>query len=163
MTNIAEAFRGLSSSITAASDITNSEFPFVTVPAFEVYGGQARLKSGIEAFSYNPLLWSSDQIAPWLNYSLNNQWWIEESRNYLSGSDGLVVSDYSDTPINPIMWEVDLSSDTFDIHPVDSDPPYAPIWQVSPPPFSNLFLNYNMHNEDFVKIMLPVILGLKGM
>jgi hypothetical protein len=39
--NIFEASRSLSEVVTAASISTNSSFPFVTVPQFEVFGGHA--------------------------------------------------------------------------------------------------------------------------
>jgi hypothetical protein len=81
----------------------------------------------------------------WQDYANANQGWVEESRGIILGGEQteLQASDYMDGPINPIIWQRDP-----DHIPIPAlGPPYAPIWQESPPPFSANFVNYNTFAE----------------
>lgn len=157
-TDLSEAVRGLSESITASADASGEEFPFVTDSTFEVVAGQARIRSGIEGISYAPLLTKVEQLEPWVNYSVTNQGWIEESRRYTSRFEELETTMYTNSTIPPAVW--DLSTGT--IAPVQSEPPYAPFWMISPPPFDNGFFNYNVMGEAYALAVLPVIEALGG-
>jgi hypothetical protein len=102
---------------------------------FEVYGESARIQSGIETLMYLPLV-SKDDIFLWEEYSVANQGWMEESRTIILGGDEgtLQASDYLDESISPVLFDVPGER-------ASGDGPFAPIWQLSPPPFSAAFVN----------------------
>jgi hypothetical protein len=66
--------------ITSAAIATNATFPFVTVPNFEVLGAATRAQSGIEMLFWQPILVNDKKKQKWIEYSLQNQGWVDESR-----------------------------------------------------------------------------------
>jgi hypothetical protein len=143
------ASRSLSKAITAEAVETNSYFPFVTVPMFEVYGETARVQSGFELIMFSPVV-TKDNVPNWEEYSVANQGWMETSKSIFLGGDkrrsygedgALTASDYLEGDISPIIYEMDENG----FHPLDSgDGPFTPIWQTSPPPFSPGLINVRL-------------------
>jgi hypothetical protein len=157
--SVGKAFRNLGQVITAASLATQSPFPFVTVPMFEVYGQQARNQSGIEIFAYTPLVSEEDRVRYEL-YTNMSQGWIEESRKVVFSNDNtLNASQYVEMPIIPMLWERDKYSV---VQPTNLSAPYAPVWQVSPPPFSPGFINYNFFGQVAVATLFEVVKVVRG-
>jgi hypothetical protein len=144
--------------VSGAAIAANATFPYVTVPTFEILGQTTRAQSGIEFLLFTPLVDDTTR-SHWEQYSDNNQWWIEESRNLaLASGEGTVFSsDYSTEPIKPYLFEYDLEN--FEIEPT-TKPPYFPIWQMSPPPFDPAhIINFNRASKPFFESHLSSVLG----
>jgi hypothetical protein len=127
---------------------------------------QQRVRSGLEAIIYTPLV-SEANKDQWGQYSYSQQGWIEESRaivanaqGELEGKSALVGIDSVIADIAPIIWEVD--PDYNPIPAVAGPDPYAPFWQMSPPPFSPIVINYNLFDEPFSLRMYQVAEVVKG-
>ena len=81
-----ESMTDLAAEITASAKKEKSEWPFATMPMFEVNAHHARQLSGVEALALCPLVHRDNRVE-WEDYSYNNQWWIEESRSLELGED----------------------------------------------------------------------------
>jgi hypothetical protein len=82
---LSDKFHDLGKVMEVQAEVLNQTFPFVTTPQFEVYGEQARRRSGVEAFVFSPLV-TQDQQEEWEAYSFSNQDWLEESRDIVRSS-----------------------------------------------------------------------------
>jgi len=67
----------LASSITSAAFLSNSTFPYLTNPWFEVSGGYTDGLSGIASSSFSPLV-PAEERAQWEEYAVANQDWLVE-------------------------------------------------------------------------------------
>jgi len=106
-----QAFYSLSESTTALAATSNSTFPFVTVPTFEVNAHHARLQSGIELFAFLPLVYP-EQLKKWETYSVLNQDWMKVSRAFVLDGEGdgtLQTTSYVDSQISEKVFEVDAN------------------------------------------------------
>jgi hypothetical protein len=140
--NLFSAMQSCSNSISATAIATNSEFPFVTVPTFEVLAESARQQSGAELLIFTPKV-QVDEVTRWNEYATYNEGWYEESKQMaVSSSKGtLVQSDFAPGSPLPFIFEVTLDENgNPSIMPALNDPPFYPIWQLSPPPFSPFLL-----------------------
>jgi hypothetical protein len=135
--NLFSTMRHCSNSISGAAIATNSEFPFVTVPTFEILGESVRQQSGAEALIFNPKVEASD-LARWQEYATANQGWYEESKrlDVSSGDGSLVASDYGPARFVPFVYDRTLDEDGKPKVVPAANPPFFPIWQFSPPPFT---------------------------
>ena len=114
-----DALAGLATEVTAHAKKSNSEWPFVTMPFFEVNAHHARKASGIEVLAMCPLVQGGVR-EQWEQYSLQNAGWIEESRGIvLDDEDGLDVTNYGDASILPFVFELDYSAESPFPVPVD--------------------------------------------
>ena len=68
----------LATSIITTTALTNSTFPYVTVPAYEVTGGYVDGMGGIMLAALAPLVKAEEQTQ-WEQYSVKNQGWVQES------------------------------------------------------------------------------------
>lgn len=165
--NMHQAVRALSETITASAwSLPNASFPLVTTPVFEVHGDHARVQSGIELIVYTPLVKAAEQAA-WNVYSVENQGWIEESRDIVaesSDTDGEVVRDsftiVQNTPIPEEIWEYAADGTT----PIASEGrgPFCPVWTMSPPPVDPSFVNFNMLSRHEIQVLYPVVSLTRG-
>jgi hypothetical protein len=138
--------RSCSNSISGAAEITtNSEFPFVTVPAFEILGAAARQKSGAETVSFTPKVEVSE-VTRWQEYAIANEGWYEESKQLSVSSSGgtAALSDFAPGSPLPFIYNtvVDENGKAGPGAPVN--PPFYPIWQASPPPYSPYLVKANI-------------------
>lgn len=123
------AFEGLSDTITGSAISSNTTFPFVTVPMFEIQGEHTRRASGIEVLSFSPIV-LEDQREAWEQYARDHQGWLAESRDVsLSGDELFQRTNYLETDITPIIYERSLEP-PFSLIPAPEGP-FFPIWQVS--------------------------------
>ena len=103
-----DALTELATELTAYAHKSNTSFPFVTMPLFEVNARHARIQSGAEVVGFVPLVEHRDKAA-WGEYSVENQWWIEESR-------GLDLEDDDDDDVKgDIGEEGDENNDQLDL------------------------------------------------
>jgi hypothetical protein len=157
--------RGCSDSISGAAIATNSEFPFVTVPTFEIFGHSVRQQSGAEVLVFTPKV-EADELTRWQEYATANEGWYEESKQLAVSSSGssLVVSDFEPGNISSIIY--DPSADEEGENLIPASPPFYPIWQFSPPPFSPFALKANfaqlLDNGGYLKTVNTVREGVLG-
>lgn len=67
-----EATAAMSSTITAYAVDHDVEFPFVTIPNFELLGSHARIQSGSHVLHYMPLI-SKENRLQWENYAMEHR------------------------------------------------------------------------------------------
>jgi len=143
----------LATEYTAYAHQSNSSFPFVTMPLFEVNARHARMESGVEAVGVLPYV-SQEQQKAWEKYSVQNQWWIEESRG-LDLGDEVEKPGYIKAPIFPFMYELDANGVPM---PTTGRERYTPIWQFSPAPIQPFMTNFDPSSRvDFSSQMLTAI------
>ena len=118
-----QAFRTCSEAVTSAAVFTNSTFPFVTVPNFEVVGAATRTQSGIELLLWLPIV-EDNELEEWLKYSADNQGWIGESQTLAKLSKvGLSPANCVYTDIPDIVWDHD---ENLTVRATVAEPPYIP-------------------------------------
>jgi hypothetical protein len=153
--NILNSFKSLSNSITGeANQGESQDFPFVTVKNFEILGEATRRQSGFEVLAYTPRV-TQEQGSDWLIYANKNQGWIEESKEVLKASrdKSFQVSNYLPGQIMPFIYEYD----EFIIRPADN-PVMFPVWQMSPPPFTPGFVNFDTTQKgSYLESMYEVV------
>jgi hypothetical protein len=144
--NLFKAMRSCSNSMSVAASTTNSTFPFVTVPAFEVLAESVRQQSGSELLLFTPKV-EVGEVTRWNEYATANEGWYEESKQLaVASSEGsLVQSDFAPGSPLPFIFEATFDENGIpSVMPAVNEPPFYPIWQVSPPPFSPLFIKANI-------------------
>ena len=98
----------LATEVTSYAEISNSTFPFVTMPNFEVNAHNARRQSSVEVIFLNHMVTAATKQA-YEMYTLKHQGWIQESRTKrLRGQGNLDATVFMDTPIIPFIFEMDF-------------------------------------------------------
>jgi Adenylate and Guanylate cyclase catalytic domain len=146
--------------ISAHAHANGEEFPFVTIEDFEAIGQSIRSQSGVEALIFAPIVYSS-KMPQYEEYVAQNDHWVEESRFVAlqaAANNGLLSDESSAYSNSTTLIPVVYDSSTVDVYGVSISSaadggigPYAPIWQVSPPPFNKDTINNNMLNHDFTR------------
>jgi hypothetical protein len=150
--NLFSTMRSCSNSISGAAIAGNSTFPFVTVPTFEILGESVRQQSGAEALIFTPKV-HVDEVTRWQEYATANEGWYEESKQLAvsSSESTLVLSDFAPGSLLPFIFEATLDENgNSSVTPPVNDPPFYPIWQFSPPPFSPSLLKFNLAGDPSV-------------
>jgi hypothetical protein len=127
--------RSCSDSITGAAIATNSEFPFVTVPTFEIFGRSVRQQSGAELIVWAPKV-KADELTRWEEYAIANEGWYEDSKQLAAASteSTSVLADYVPGNISTFVYDASVEGNLSPT-PIEN-PPFYPMWQLSPPPFT---------------------------
>lgn len=118
--------------------------PLLTVRDFEGFAMSVREMTGVRHIAYVPFILDEATRFDWEFYTLMHQSWIETS----------AATFHPDWPtenvqvINPRIWLRDAVGNGI----VDPGPtPYAPLWQVSPPPVADTsVINFNMASDRSV-------------
>jgi hypothetical protein len=145
--NLFSTMRSCSNSISGAALGANTTFPFVTVPVFEILGESVRQQSGAEAVIFTPKV-ELGEVTQWEEYAIANAGWYEESKKLaIASSEGTqVASDFAPGGQSPFIYDASVDEDgNASIAPSmgNSDPPFFPLWQHSPPPFSPALIKAN--------------------
>lgn len=155
---------------------TQAKWPLVTVPHFEHRASLVRHESFLRVFGVVPFVREPERKA-WEAYSSYKQSWLQDSyatvaqkalleeqqqqaqKNDTQPSSESAEEDiYEATPIVPMIHQGEV--DDFDnVLPTESTGPYAPIWQISPPPPPDMM---NVINADMLSSqhMLSLIQAL---
>jgi hypothetical protein len=155
--------RSCSESISGAAIATNSEFPFVTVPTFEIFGHSVRQKSGAEVLMFTPKV-EADEVTLWEEYASANEGWYEESKQLAvsSGESTSVLSDYVPGNISAVIFDPMEGSGSTPL----ANPRFYPMWQFSPPPFTPFPLKSDFAQMldfgDYLKTVNIVREGVMG-
>jgi hypothetical protein len=140
-----EALRVLSETITLHVTDNNFNFPFVTVPNFEVLGQQVQSRSGAEAIFFLPLV-TAETLDEWNDYATYNQGWLEESRNFLLVDPEDFV--FEPSPISPTIYSSTASMNGTDpFFQISNGEMAFPIWQTSPPPVGSFPINLDAYTS----------------
>jgi hypothetical protein len=146
--NLFSTMRSCSNSISGAAIAANSTFPFVTVPTFEILGELVRQQAGAEAIIFTPIVGVSE-LTQWQEYATANEGWYEESKRLVvaSGEGTIVQSDFAPGSPLPIIYEAVRDENGNVLPGPPTNPPFYPIWQFSPPPFSPFLIKANLAAE----------------
>jgi hypothetical protein len=157
-----------SASITIASHLKGSTFPYHTEPEFEITGGFVDGMGGIMAAAFAPLI-KAEGRDQWEEYAEANQNWVENSK-YLKqanavhrhGLHGTIQDHENDRRLQGNETE-SISKEIFRWENgekvVESTQPgqiLAPLWQVSPADYSAVNVNLLSYPRiaDFYETML---------
>ena len=122
----------LSSDFLSYSRNSESVWPEVTIPDFEMLGSKARSIADVNFIGLLPLVTKKEG---WESYSVANQDWHQESLDYLketTGEEPLV----SELSIKDTIWD---SSEGKELRG-----PYLPLWQSSPVVADKSVYNFNV-------------------
>jgi len=162
--NMHQAVKSLGETITTSAlySITPElDFPFVTVPAWELYACHARQQAGLEGIAYTPIVTTAN-LANWSNYSVSNQNWIQQSRQIMlelsNDTQAGLGNHYVNTSILPMIYETTATG----TEPVTGPGPFLPIWQSSPPPFDPQFINFDTMTRTSIKGIYPIVSLSRG-
>jgi hypothetical protein len=147
----------MSASVTSSAITTGSVFPYLTQKNFEIAGGYAVGMGGIMSVAFAPLV-KAEKQSDWVDYSIVNQGWIEESKRLSEIHPGHrdplhgTVQDHEHDrrleyePVAPYIWrwedgrqvpETSLQGQVL-----------APLWQVTPEVASAV--NVNLLSDERV-------------
>jgi hypothetical protein len=159
--------RSCSDSITGAAIATNSEFPFVTVPTFEIFGHSVRQQSGAEVIVFTPKV-DADELTRWEEYAIANEGWYEDSKQLAVASteSTSVLADYVPGNISTFVYDASAEA-TRNLSPTPiENAPFYPMWQFSPPPFTPFALKADFKTlfdfGDYLKTVDIVKEGVFG-
>jgi hypothetical protein len=143
--NLISTMKSFSNIVSAAATAKNNSFPFVTIPIFEVLAESALQQSQSELLMFTPKV-EVDEVTRWQEYATANEGWYEESKQLaISSSEGRVVqSDFAAGSPLPFIYNTIVDEDGNSTPGPPRNPPFYPIWQVSPPPFSPFLMKANI-------------------
>jgi len=131
----------LSDYITTQAEVNNQTFPFVTVPLFEKVASRIRERTGVE-IAFMELYLTAPDLEQWSNYSVENMWWLEESREAEIAQHPEMSREFTTNPIIPFPHEFTFANRTswLQKHP---DGPWDIMWMSSPAYAQTPLINYD--------------------
>jgi hypothetical protein len=154
-----------SAAITAGALMTGGEFPYFTLPSFEVGAGYVDGMGGIMLAAYSPLI-TGDQVPEWEKYASLNKNWTEESAilkvAYAAHRDPLhgTIQDHEhrrqlqDDSYNEQIYRWEDGKRIREV-PLPGQV-VAPLWQVSPA--SVKAINTNLLSDERIKVLYDEML-----
>ena len=140
---------------TSFSNASDQTLPFVTLADFEAFGQGVRRGSSASLVFYTPYLETEDARGEWVNHARAHSNWIEQGHAFYPESN----YDASDKLMTPQIWKFSHFYGQEPIPQLDLEgPPYAPLWQMSPPPpdASRVNLNLFRQSSDFGDLLQSV-------
>lgn len=134
--NTQQALRGLGQVITNQALLRKQVFPNVTITDMELHGHHALQQSGLESLVMVPLVWDREA---WIQYSTQNQGWIETSRTLAMQAGWGASGSYQNGSIPNDIYTIVNGTITSSLQP-----PYLPNWLTSPPPINPNDINFDM-------------------
>lgn len=157
---IANALESRSESLTSyVQDVETQNWPFVTVPNFEVRGENTRRETITEFFAFAPMVMEDDADENnnnWSAYSVANEEWLQESYARVVQTLGADkhYANYAQKHIPEVVYRVEGN---WGFVPENSPGPWLPLWQVSPPPPEPYPINFNMLSSPDVAQLVNYI------
>jgi hypothetical protein len=159
--NIEGGMERLSTIASAEAATQKNDWPFVTVPSFEVIGASVREQTGFEIVTLMPFV-ARSQVEAWERYSSENaRSWLKESReiaqsmaikaNASGEYSSFIATEYRDGGPSPFLVDLEdpfaqSTGVNFTVAPSvikNPDGPYLPLWMETPPPFDPTVININ--------------------
>jgi hypothetical protein len=147
----------LSASVTTSAIMAGSVSPNITQPHFEISGGYVVGMGGIKSVAFAPLVKAEKEIE-WLEYSIDNQGWIEESKRLAEIHPGHrdplhgTIQDHEhdrrlqSESVTPFMWRWEDGKQVPETS--RQGQVLAPLWQVTPAEASAV--NVNLFSDERV-------------
>jgi len=132
--------QSVSTAATSYASQTDSKWPYVTIPDFEVQMHQIRALSGGQMIFFTPII-ADETLDAWGMYSTQNQAWIEEGLHVIN--DGYQV-DNQVNHTDPGRIPPFLHTLQGNKVPMSPRGYYAPLWQFSPPPSTANMVNLDL-------------------
>jgi hypothetical protein len=136
------ALESFANTVTSYALDEGSQWPFVTVPHFEMRGSTSNELSKVTVLSFSPIV-PLMLRENWEDYATANQGWIEEGlslhpewHEYATSVDGYQLQNIS----YPI-WRYDVNGNQT---PEMGKGPYLPVWQMATAPHDPTIVNYNL-------------------
>jgi len=154
--NVFLTVHSFSTTITSYALSTRAEWPFVSLPHFEVRGLEMNQLSNSLLLSFSPYV-STEEALRWGLYTSYMQNWIQQGvdhnmdlhKEYLDKTGKQQVD-----PILPEIWDWDYTQQHNSTRTkVTHQGPYLPVWQMAPAPHDPNVVNYNLlDNPVFQRI-----------
>ena len=146
--NIRDGFTSMEDTIVAYAQNSNAEWPFVTVPFFELHGAHARDIAHVDFFSFSPRVEESKR-SEWESYSVNNQWWLQDSQNTtVTASEREEIISSLEKSIPDRIYGLKEGEGDDVVFTTDiGTGPYFPLWEMSPPPADPGTVNFHVFSE----------------
>lgn len=129
-----------------ASEMTTATLPFLTLKDLEAFAKPVRAASSVELFFYTPYLSNEIYREQWESHAVTNQDWVPRAHEFYPEYRYNSSLDFD--PISDTIW-TDSQEEA-----IPFSPPYAPLWQMSPPPPDTTMLNFDMHSRtEFAKLV----------
>jgi hypothetical protein len=145
---LTDALQAQANWLTSEAAERNQTFPYVTIGSFEVEGFSIRTSSKVQGVVFTPLV-DSSTVAAWNDYSVNEQGWIEKSRDTFETSPEFLSDSFVQGDMPPYVYSLSENGSSVPTTLVGTDP-LAPWWQMSPPPYDPATnLNFDtLSNQD---------------
>ena len=154
--------RDFAENIAAYAISSNSPWPFVTPPMFEITAEQVRVQSRVEGIAFAPIVeWR--KRSEWESYSVKEQGWIQDSRKNNLGKNGVLpVQDPPfDLPISERIMGL-CPNASLSICPLEeSEKEVVPAWMISPPPFLSTLINIDIQNTALGEYNIDVLKSIR--
>jgi hypothetical protein len=158
--NVFSTIASFATVITSEAIATRAQWPFVSVPHFEIRGKELNALTNSLMVGFSPLV-QEDVRERWELYASYMQKWIEEGVEYsVEFHQDFQWQGEHVEPIYPNIWRTNQSEDGAtegDRHkmgpkatrnPDEGPGPYLPIWQQSPAPHDPHAILYNLLNHQ---------------
>jgi hypothetical protein len=157
----------MSASVTATALMTGSVFPNLTQPYYEISGGYVHGMGGVMSVAFAPLV-KAEKVNEWVEYSILNQRWIEESKELIEFHPGhnnplLNIQEHGheddrriqeSEPVTPFIWRWENGKRVPEMGLTDEV--LAPMWQVTPAVASAVNVNL-LSDERVVNLYTTMI------
>lgn len=151
------ALSGIAEAVTAGAQLRDEDFPYVTLPSFEIPANNLRRQAGAEFIMYSPLV---ENETAWQEYATQNIGWVNLSRAFEGALGNFDDSHlHQEIQIAPYMWYLDSQLQVMKA----PGPRYAPVWQTSPPPVvPGEFLNHDLFADHGSRRTVAALIEAKG-
>jgi class 3 adenylate cyclase len=140
------AVHSLSISLTSYALTNGLDFPFVTLPHFELRVAESRALSGAEMIAFAPLV-TTDSRDRWENYAVRSQAWIQEGLNFRG------LGDVSPGEISERIYPFSDDMENF-----DDQEYFAPLWQMGAAPSNATPVMVDLFSHpSFKRVMTEVM------
>lgn len=136
---IVASLESIALSITSYAKTTNSEWPFITLPDFEMRAEFVISEADMELVAFSPIV-SAEERDRWVSYCTNESDWMANQGGF--HADGI--------------YHVDPA--TGQKTPLPSDVSALPLWMTSPRPYNASLVNYDLLSDPVYAGLLQSVL-----
>jgi hypothetical protein len=155
--DVSMAVESLSRVFTSYTVATNTTWPYVTIPNFEVLGEDVIKMAGVVSVILSPLV-SEVEREGYEVFATYNQDWITPSVLYTTGE----ILPQGNKGIPTKIYQINETTDGT-IPKVDNGPgPFLPVWQLAPAPHDPRLVNFNLLSSLPIATTFEIMLKSKG-
>jgi hypothetical protein len=141
---------GLSRTITSYTLNAGMDWPFVSIPHFEIRMREARLLSDAELIAFAPIV-SKDDKGIWEAFAVKSQGWIQEGLDFQGLADvspGMIAEQ-----MHPFSNEDDIAQEEEGV--------FVPLWQIGSAPTNASIVMSDLYTHPSFKRMIVDVLEIK--